>query len=124
MAFPAAIRRSTKNLPLVPIVSAPIQPDASCQYADLPHFSHFGDSVRYVGGINAPKLIHCYDSHGHAHMQLVSSVHCSVCAGTLHAVFAASYGIYTMSMLVSCLSKQDSRCSPCRGTEVVQAKAK
>ena len=27
---------------------------------------------RFVGGVNRPKLVDCYDSHGHRHKQLVS----------------------------------------------------
>lgn len=72
MTFPSSLRRSTRDLQLVPVVSAPVEVDPSCRYADLPHFSHFGDSISFVGGINKPKLIQCFDSAGHCHRQLVS----------------------------------------------------
>ena len=72
MAFPGSIRRSSRGLSLVPVVSAPLAVDPSCAYHHLPHFTHFGDSISFVGGINKPKLIQCFDSTGACHRQLVS----------------------------------------------------
>ena len=72
MTFPGSLRRRTRDLRLVPVVSAPVEVDPSCRYAHLPHFSHFGDSISFVGGINKPKLIQCFDSAGYCHRQLVS----------------------------------------------------
>ncbi|KAL3152004.1 hypothetical protein ABBQ32_001124 [Trebouxia sp. C0010 RCD-2024] len=73
MMFPSSLRRRTRDLSLVPVVSAPVDVDPSCRYDNLPHFSHFGDSISFVGGINKPKLIQCFDSVGHCHRQLVKS---------------------------------------------------
>ena len=71
MPFPSSLRRKIRDFSLVPVVSAPVEVDPTCCYADLPHFSHFGDSISFVGGINKPKLIQCFDSAGHCHRQLV-----------------------------------------------------
>ena len=71
MAFPSSLRRRNKDLHLVPVVSAPVEVDPSCRYDNLPYFTHFGDSISFVGGINKPKLIQCFDSTGRCHRQLV-----------------------------------------------------
>ena len=76
MPFPSSMRRRIRDLNLVPVVSAPVQVDPSCRYDNLPHFSHFGDRISFVGGINKPKLIQCFDSGGHCHRQLVSPPPC------------------------------------------------
>lgn len=72
MTFPGSIRRSSRGLNLVPVVSAPVAVDPSGRYEGLPHFTHFGDGISFVGGINKPKLIQCFDSAGICHRQLVS----------------------------------------------------
>ena len=72
MPFPSGLRRKNRDFTLVPVVSAPVEVDPSCCYANLPHFTHFGDSISFVGGINKPKLIQCFDSSGRCHRQLVS----------------------------------------------------
>ena len=82
MTFPSSLRRRTRDLGLVPVVSAPVEVDPSCRYAHLPLFSHFGDSISFVGGINKPKLIQCFDSAGHCHRQLVSPL--SPCHSSPH----------------------------------------
>lgn len=79
MTFPSSLRRRTRDLRLVPVVSAPVEVDPSCRYDNLPHFSHFGDSISFVGGINKPKLIQCFDSAGQCHRQLVGCM--SPCRG-------------------------------------------
>lgn len=61
MAFPGNLRRAVKNLSRVPIVSRQIPVDPGGRYDDLPYFTHFGDAVRFVGGINKPKLVECFD---------------------------------------------------------------
>ena len=72
MPFPSGLRRKNRDLSLVPVVSAPVEVDPSCRYDSLPHFTHFGDSISFVGGVNKPKLIQCFDSAGRCHRQLVS----------------------------------------------------
>lgn len=72
MPFPSGLRRKNRDFTLVPVVSAPVEVDPSCRYDNLPHFTHFGDSISFVGGINKPKLIQCFDSSGRCHRQLVS----------------------------------------------------
>lgn len=72
MPFPSGVRRKNRDLSLVPVVSAPVEVDPSCRYANLPHFTHFGDSISFVGGVNKPKLIQCFDSAGRCHRQLVT----------------------------------------------------
>ena len=72
MPFPSGLRRKHRDFTLVPVVSAPVEVDPSCRYDNLAHFTHFGDSISFVGGINKPKLIQCFDSSGRCHRQLVS----------------------------------------------------
>ncbi|BDA48015.1 Serine-protein kinase ATM [Coccomyxa sp. Obi] len=73
MPFPSHLRRSTKALNKVPVVSVSIPVDPSCTYAGLACFSHFGEGITFVGGINKPKLVQCFDSTGMRHRQLVKS---------------------------------------------------
>ena len=84
MAFPSSLRRRNRDLQLVPVVSAPVEVDPSCCYSDLPYFTHFGDSISFVGGINKPKLIQCFDSAGQCHRQLVREMLC-LTLSALHA---------------------------------------
>ena len=69
--FPAALRRSRHHCTHVPVLSATIAVDPTCRYEDIPTFVQFGENIKYVGGINAPKLISAVDSQGHCHMELV-----------------------------------------------------
>ena len=45
----------------VPVVSMSVPVDPSCKYDDLACFSAFGDTIQFVGGINKPKLVQCFD---------------------------------------------------------------
>lgn len=54
---PKLLHRGLGPLPLVPLVSAHVEVDPSCRYLGLPHFSHFQDTIRFVGGVNKPKLV-------------------------------------------------------------------
>ena len=45
----------------IPVVSVEVAVDPGGRYGDLPHFSHFGEGITFVGGINRPKRIVCYD---------------------------------------------------------------
>lgn len=45
----------------VPVVSVSIPVDPSCKYEGIPCFTAFGDTILFVGGINKPKLVQCYD---------------------------------------------------------------
>lgn len=69
--FPAALRRSTRAMPRVPVASASLAVDPSCRYEDVPTLMSFGDRLTFVGGINRPKLVSCVDSAGREHRQLV-----------------------------------------------------
>ena len=56
--MPNSLRRSRlPAMPLVPVITAEIAVDPSGRYEGLPHFSHFGDHIRFPGGVNRPKLI-------------------------------------------------------------------
>ncbi|KAJ3694312.1 hypothetical protein LUZ60_009792 [Juncus effusus] len=67
--------RSLRQLELVPIVTATIQVDPSCQYKEgsFPHFKGFADSIMVMNGINAPKVVECYGSDGKKYRQLAKS---------------------------------------------------
>ena len=82
MPFPSSLKRKNRDLSLVPVVSAPVELDPSCRYDNLPHFTHFGDTISFVGGVNKPKLIQCFDSAGRCHRQLV----CEMCHLKLYSV--------------------------------------
>jgi hypothetical protein len=43
------------------VVSVSIPVDPSCSYSGLACFSHFGEGITFVGGINKPKLVQCFD---------------------------------------------------------------
>ncbi len=45
----------------IPVVSVEVPVDPGGRYGGLPHFSHFGEGISFVGGINRPKRIVCYD---------------------------------------------------------------
>jgi hypothetical protein len=57
MPFPAKLKRTVANLSHVPILSAVLPVDPACSYASIRHFAKFGDTIKFVGGINKPKLI-------------------------------------------------------------------
>ncbi len=61
MSFPSQIRRTTRALNKVPVVSVSVPVNPSCRYEGLPTFSHFGNTISFVGGINKPKLVQCFD---------------------------------------------------------------
>lgn len=45
----------------MPVVSVQVPVDPSGEYARLPHFVEFGEKIAFVGGINMPKLVQCFD---------------------------------------------------------------
>ena len=45
----------------VPVVSVSIPVDPSCKYEGLACFASFGDTIQFVGGINKPKLVQCFE---------------------------------------------------------------
>ena len=57
MAMPGGIRRRVRQLPRVPVITAPLEVDLTCAYEGLPHFTHFAGNIKFVGGINQPKLV-------------------------------------------------------------------
>ncbi|XP_068637362.1 serine/threonine-protein kinase ATM isoform X2 [Aristolochia californica] len=74
IALPREIR-SIQQLELVPVVTATIQVDQSCQYPEgsFPHFKGIADSVLVMNGINAPKVVECIGSDGCTYRQLAKS---------------------------------------------------
>ncbi|XP_078174265.1 serine/Threonine-kinase ATM-like protein isoform X2 [Carex rostrata] len=67
--------RSLRQLELVPVVTATIPVDPSCQYGEgsFSHFMGFGDSIMIMNGINAPKQVECLGSDGEKYRQLAKS---------------------------------------------------
>ncbi|KAK7317181.1 hypothetical protein RJT34_01188 [Clitoria ternatea] len=70
--------RDLRNLPaleLVPVVTATISIDHSCQYHEgtFPYFKGLADSVMIMNGINAPKVVECLGSDGCRYRQLAKS---------------------------------------------------
>ena len=57
MQFPSSLRRRVRALPAVPVITAPLHLDLTCAYAGLPHFVQFAGHIKFVGGINKPKLV-------------------------------------------------------------------
>ncbi len=53
--------RQEPDLCQVPVVSVSIPVDPSCEYEGLACFASFGDTIQFVGGINKPKLVQCFD---------------------------------------------------------------
>lgn len=57
-AMPSNLRKSRmSSLRLVPVITRDVEVDPGGRYEGLPHFSHFGDQIKFVGGVNRPKLI-------------------------------------------------------------------
>ncbi|KAK7354055.1 hypothetical protein VNO80_19511 [Phaseolus coccineus] len=70
--------RDLRNLPmleLVPVVTATVSIDHSCQYREgtFPYFKGLADSVMIMNGINAPKVVECFGSDGCRYRQLAKS---------------------------------------------------
>eukprot|EP00958_Prasinococcus_capsulatus_P000238 scaffold18_cov401-Prasinococcus_capsulatus_cf.AAC.18 len=67
--------RALRELPLVPIPTAPVpvQPSSDYQISTRDHFQSMCDSFQLVGGINQPKAISVLDSGGKKWKQLVKS---------------------------------------------------
>ncbi|KAK8940154.1 Serine/threonine-protein kinase ATM [Platanthera guangdongensis] len=59
----------------VPVVTANIPVDPTCQYNEgiFPHFKGLGDSVKIMNGINSPKVVECLGSDGQIYRQLAKS---------------------------------------------------
>ena len=51
------VNRGLPPLSLVPVITREVDVDPNGSYEGLPHFSHFGDQIKFVGGVNRPKLI-------------------------------------------------------------------
>lgn len=67
--------RSVRQLELVPVITATLPVDRSCQYPEgsFPYFNGLADRVTVMNGINAPKVIECVGSDGHKYRQLAKS---------------------------------------------------
>ena len=50
----------------VPVVSVSIPVDPSCNYEGLACFTSFGETIQFVGGINKPKLVQCFDRYAYS----------------------------------------------------------
>ncbi|KAJ0962868.1 hypothetical protein J5N97_027990 [Dioscorea zingiberensis] len=74
MPLPRDIR-SIRQLELVPVVTANVPIDPSCNYGEgsFPHFKGITESITVMNGINAPKLVECFGSDGHRYRQLAKS---------------------------------------------------
>ncbi len=68
----------------VPIVSLQVPVDTSCEYAGLPYIDHFGETIAFVGGINKPKLVQCFDRRACAPVDLAGQ-HQAVLRPRCHA---------------------------------------
>lgn len=64
MSLPADVRRTLRACSHCAVLTADVPIDSSGRYEDVAHVVDVSDSVRFVGGINKPKLITCTDSHG------------------------------------------------------------
>ncbi|KAL4452130.1 hypothetical protein ABPG75_007792 [Micractinium tetrahymenae] len=73
MAFPGALRRSRQNYIHLPVTSVTLPVDPSGHYEGFPHFVSFAERIKFVGGINKPKIVTVTDSWGTSHRQLVKS---------------------------------------------------
>ncbi|KAI0497772.1 hypothetical protein KFK09_021007 [Dendrobium nobile] len=67
--------RSIRQLELVPVVTANINVDPTCQYKEgmFPYFKGLGDSIMIMNGINCPKVVECFGSDGQIYRQLAKS---------------------------------------------------
>ncbi|XP_048138241.1 serine/threonine-protein kinase ATM isoform X2 [Rhodamnia argentea] len=67
--------RNLRELELVPVVTASFPIDRSCQYKEgsFPYFMGLEDTITVMNGINAPKVVECFDSDGHKYRQLAKS---------------------------------------------------
>ncbi|PSC71129.1 serine threonine-kinase ATM isoform X1 [Micractinium conductrix] len=73
MAFPGGLRRSRQNYQHLPVTSVTLPVDPSGRYEGFPHFVAFAERIKFVGGINKPKIVSVADSEGRQHRQLVKS---------------------------------------------------
>ena len=75
MSMPREFRHGLKDLHLMPLVSVglPVNPGGDYSAGSFPHIQSVSDSISFVGGVNKPKLIKVFDSHGLEHKELVKS---------------------------------------------------
>lgn len=60
-----------KDLP-IPVITAHIPLDPTTRYDHCAWISHFDNTFKTAGGVNMPKITHCYGSDGAKYKQLVS----------------------------------------------------
>ncbi|KAH7658740.1 Non-specific serine/threonine protein kinase protein [Dioscorea alata] len=74
VALPRDVR-SIRQLELVPVVTASVPIDPSCNYVEgsFTYFKGLTESIIVMNGINAPKLVECFGSDGHRYRQLAKS---------------------------------------------------
>ncbi|XP_044477149.1 serine/threonine-protein kinase ATM isoform X3 [Mangifera indica] len=67
--------RNLRRLELVPVVTANVPVDRTCQYNEgsFPCFNGLADSIMVMNGVNAPKVVECFGSDGHKYRQLAKS---------------------------------------------------
>ncbi|XP_031372225.1 serine/threonine-protein kinase ATM isoform X2 [Punica granatum] len=75
MKLPRDIRSVQQLELVVPVVTATIPVDRSCQYREgtFPHFKGLEDSIMVMNGVNAPKVVECLGSDGQKYRQLAKS---------------------------------------------------
>ena len=61
-----------RNYQHLPVTSVTLPVDPSGRYEGFPHFVAFAERIKFVGGINKPKIVSVADSEGRQHRQLVS----------------------------------------------------
>ena len=60
----------------IPVATVDVPVDPRGRYEGLPTFSHFGEGISFVGGINKPKRVVCFDRCCDIHV-LHSALRCS-----------------------------------------------
>lgn len=77
LPFPGSLRRRVppEGLPGVPVLSSPVEVDPACVYdpTSFPYLVSFDPKIRFVGGVNHPKLIRVRNSYGRFARELVKS---------------------------------------------------
>jgi len=83
MPLPAELRRILQACPSVPLLSAPIPVASDARYPEeqLPMFGSISTTIKFVGGVNKPKLVGlhartaCGDSRSLSHMLEAHGTH-------------------------------------------------
>lgn len=68
---PPVLPPTPRNYAHLPVTSVELPVDPGGHYSSFPHFVGFAERIRFVGGINKPKIVAVADSEGGTHRQLV-----------------------------------------------------